>query len=101
MPFAKKPKKAAPRLFAPRGPRLFAPRAFALGGGAKLSTGLLVRTLIVGLIAIGGAVWALDRHYTHVLPPMRVPVPPREAPAFDADAGEVPAPDFYKDDAAP
>jgi hypothetical protein len=96
MPFVKKPKKAPRRIFAPRAP---AP-AFAMRGGARLSTGLLVRTLIVGLIAIGGAVWALDRHYTHVLPPMRVPVPPREAPTFDADAGEVPVPDFYKDDAA-
>jgi hypothetical protein len=97
MPFVKKPKKAAARIFVPRAPT----SAFAMGGGAKLSTGLLVRTLIVGLIAIGGAVWALDRHYTRVLPPMRVPVPPRESPTFDPDAGEFPVPDFYKDDAAP
>jgi len=66
---------------------------------ASLSTGLLVRTLIVGVIAIGGAAWALDRHYTHALPPMRVPASPRAAPTFDADAGEFPVPDFFTGDA--
>jgi hypothetical protein len=99
MPFSTKPRKAAPRRIAKATPA----SELVYGRGARLSTGLLVRTLIVGLIAIGGAWWALDRHYTHVLPPMRVPVPggPREAPTFDADAGELPVPDFYKDDAAP
>jgi hypothetical protein len=90
MSFATKPKRRASRA-----------SVAARFGGASLSRGLLVRTLIVGFIAIGGAAWALDRHYTHVLPPMRVPVVPREAPTFDADAGETPVPDFFMDDAGP
>jgi hypothetical protein len=85
MSFSNRIKKTAPRPIV---------KASSIGGGARLSTGMLVRTVIVGLIAIGGAWWALDRHYTRVLPPMRVPVPPREAPTFDADAGEYPVPDF-------
>jgi hypothetical protein len=87
MSFAKKPQRPAPR----RAPLRF--------GGASVSTGLLVRTLVVGLIAIGGAAWALDRHYTHTLPPMRVPLTPREAPTFDTDAGEFPVPDFFAGEA--
>jgi hypothetical protein len=62
--------------------------------GASVGTGLLVRTVLVGLFAIAGAAWALMRHYTYTPPPMRVPVTPREAPAFDADAGEIPVPDL-------
>jgi hypothetical protein len=50
----------------------------------------------LGVVAIGGAAWALERHYTHELAPMRVPVA-TPAPTYDADAGEVPAPDFVED----
>jgi hypothetical protein len=66
--------------------------------GAPVSSGLLLRTVLVGLLAIFGAAWALVRHYTHTLPPLRVPVAPREAPTFDADAGEVPVPDLVVPD---
>ena len=62
--------------------------------GASVASGLLLRTLLVGLLAIAGAAWALARHYTHTLPPLRVPVAPREAPTFDADAGEFPVPEL-------
>jgi hypothetical protein len=86
MSFAKKTQRPARRPT----PVIFA--------GASLSTGLLVRTLLVGLIAIGGAAWALDRHYTHALPPLRVPATPREVPTFDADAGEFPVPDIFTGD---
>jgi len=65
---------------------------------APISSGLLLRTLLVGLLAIFGAAWALARHYTQTLPPMRVPVAPREAPTFDADAGELPVPDLVVPD---
>jgi hypothetical protein len=80
MSFARKHQRVRPKTLLP---------------GAALSRGLLIRTVIVGLFAIGGAAWALDRHYTHGLPPMRVPVAPRETPTFDADAGEFPVPDFF------
>jgi len=87
MSFAKKPERPKRR-----------PASIPFAG-ASLSKGLLVRTLIVGLIAIGGAAWALDRHYTHALPAMRVPSTPRAAPTYDADAGEFPVPDIFGDDA--
>jgi hypothetical protein len=83
MSFAKKPERRARR------PVL---------QGARVPSGLLVRTVFVGLIAIAGATWALARHYTHALPPLRVPVAPREAPTYDADAGEVPVPDLFVQD---
>ena len=66
--------------------------------GAPVLSGLLLRTLLVGLVAIFGAAWALVRHYTHALPPLRVPVAPRKAPTFDADAGELPVPDIVAPD---
>ena len=55
---------------------------------------LLLRALLVGALAIAGAAWALARHCSYVPPPLRVPVAPREAPTYDADAGEVPVPDW-------
>jgi hypothetical protein len=66
--------------------------------GASVSSGLLARTLLVALLAIAGAAWALVRHYTQTPPPLRVPVAPREAPTFDADAGELPVPDLVVPD---
>lgn len=69
--------------------------------GAPVLSGLLLRTLLVGLLAILGAAWALVRHYTHTLPPLRVPLAPREAPTFDADAGELPVPDMVAPDGEP
>jgi len=49
--------------------------------------------VLLGLFAIAGAAWALVRHYTHTLPPLRVPVAPVAAPTYDVDAGEVPVPE--------
>jgi hypothetical protein len=57
---------------------------------------LLVRTFLLGIVAIGGAAWALVRHYTHELPPLRVPVGAAPAPTYDADAGEMPVPEFLE-----
>jgi hypothetical protein len=79
MSFAKKPERPVKR------PAL---------RGAPVPSGLLLRTVVVGLLAIAGAAWGLVRHYTHTLPPLRVPVAPREAPTFDADAGEIPVPEW-------
>jgi hypothetical protein len=56
--------------------------------------GLLLRALLLGAIAIAGAAWALVRHYTHPLPPLRVPLTPSSAPTYDADAGEMPVPEL-------
>jgi hypothetical protein len=66
--------------------------------GAPIPHGLLLRMMLLGILAIGGAIWALVRHYTHELPPLRVPVVPREAPTFDADAGEIPVPEWMEGD---
>jgi len=53
-----------------------------------------LRVVGLALLAIAGAGWALARHYTHAMPPMRVPLPPSAAPTYDPDAGEVPVPDL-------
>ena len=86
MSFAKKPER---------------PRVPALRGAqpSRVPYGLLLRTVVIGLIAIGGAAWALVRHYTHTPPPLRVPVP-AAAPTYDPDAGEMPVPDWADDDAS-
>lgn len=83
MSFAKKPDPAARRAL----PNL---RGAA---PSRMPLSLVLRTVLFGLVAIGGALWALHRHYTHTPPPLRVPVP-AEAPTYDADAGEIPVPDF-------
>jgi hypothetical protein len=57
----------------------------------------MVRTVVFALVAIAGAAGALVRHCTHAPVPMRVPVP-RAAPTYDADAGEVPVPDYLLED---
>jgi hypothetical protein len=56
----------------------------------------MLRLFAFGLIALVGAVYALVRHYTIDLPPMRVPVTPPPAATYDADAGEIPVPDIYR-----
>jgi hypothetical protein len=58
---------------------------------------LLVRTFLLGLLAIGGAAGALLRHYTHEVPPLRVPRRAAPAPTYDADAGEIPVPDLLEE----
>ncbi len=63
-------------------------------GTTRTPTTLLLRTLLVGALAIAGAAWALLRHCAYVPPPLHVPVAPREAPTYDADAGEVPVPEW-------
>jgi hypothetical protein len=75
--FAKRPGRPPSR---PRSP---------LSGSA-----LLVRTFFLGAIAIAGAAWALARHYTHPMPPLRVPVAPSVVPTYEADAGEMPVPEL-------
>lgn len=60
------------------------------------SAGATVRTMLFGILAIAGAAWALVRHYTHTLPPLRVPFVPASAPTYDADAGEMPVPDTFE-----
>jgi len=40
---------------------------------AASHAGLLARTALLAVLAIGGAAWALVRHYTYTPPPLRVP----------------------------
>ena len=82
MSFAKKPVRPPVRPFFRASP------ASSAGG--------TLRTVLFGLLAISGAAWALVRHYTHTLPPLRVPVVPAPAPTYDADAGEIPVPDTFE-----
>ncbi len=82
--------------FAKKGARAIATNrrpAFRL---PRAPSALLVRTFLLGVVAIGGALWGLVRHYTHEPPPLMVPVAPRPAATYDADAdaGEMPVPEF-------
>lgn len=81
MSFAKKPARPPARLF------FRASRSSSAGA---------LRTVLFGILAIAGAAWALMRHYTHTLPPLRVPFVPASAPTYDADAGEMPVPDTFE-----
>jgi hypothetical protein len=65
-------------------------------GATRAPPALLLRALFFGVLAIAGAAWALVRHCSYVPPPLRVPVTPREVPTYDADAGEVPVPDWLE-----
>ncbi len=59
---------------------------------ARLPAGTILRFLLLAVLAIVGATWAVVRHRTFVPRPMEVPVAPAPAPTFDADAGELPVP---------
>ena len=61
----------------------------------------LVRTVLLAVLAIGGATWGLVRHYTNRPPPLRVPREMRARSPGDEDA-TLQAPDLVGvDDAAP
>jgi hypothetical protein len=76
------------------------PRSPLAGAPARSASWTLpARAAVLGVIAIAGATWALVRHYTVELPPMRVPAaPPRPAPTYDPDAGEMPVPEIFWSD---
>jgi len=63
-------------------------------GPSRIPPLSVVRFFLLAALGIVGATWALVRHYTHPLPPMRVPVPPAAAPTYDPDAGEIPVPEL-------
>jgi hypothetical protein len=54
----------------------------------------MLRILLLAVLGIVGAGWALARHYTQSLPPMRVPMQPGPSPTYDPDSGEIPVPDL-------
>jgi hypothetical protein len=54
---------------------------------------VLARTALLAVLAIGGATWALVRHYTYQPPPLRVLRELRSPMAGD-NAGDVPAPEL-------
>jgi hypothetical protein len=58
----------------------------------------MMRVVLLAVVGILGAAWALAYHATATMPPLRVPVEPKPAPTYDADAGEIPVPDFYLQD---
>jgi hypothetical protein len=64
--------------------------------------GLFVRTALVAVLAIGGAAWALVRHYTYRPPPLRVPYETREptTPHDSDDPGTLQAPELLGNDYA-
>jgi hypothetical protein len=61
--------------------------------------GSFVRLVLLAALVVVAAAWALQRNYSRILPPMRKPVAPASAPAYDADAGEIPAPEIIEPDA--
>ncbi|HXX70224.1 MAG TPA: hypothetical protein VEK07_23795 [Polyangiaceae bacterium] len=56
-----------------------------------MPSGLVIRTLLLGMVAIAGAAWALVRHCTHELPPLRT-----STPGGEVDSGEIPAPELMR-----
>ncbi|HEY8091815.1 MAG TPA: hypothetical protein VIF09_28330 [Polyangiaceae bacterium] len=54
----------------------------------------LARYVVYALVALVAAVYGIVRHYSITLPPMHRPVPPAPAATYDADAGELPVPEF-------
>jgi len=57
-----------------------------------------MRILVLAIAGILAAAWALASHSTARMPPLRVPVEPKPAPTYDADAGEFPVPEIYLGD---
>jgi hypothetical protein len=69
---------------------------------ASAKGGALVRAAILAVVAIGGATWALFRHYTYSPPPLRVPYEARPTTRREADdPGTLQAPELLGADAAP
>lgn len=66
-----------------------APRAAARGGTATVVRAVLLAVL--GILAAGGG---LAYHFTAKRAPMVVPARPSPSATYDADAGEIPAPDL-------
>jgi hypothetical protein len=58
----------------------------------------MLRLIVLAVAAILGAAWALASHASRKMPPMYRPLDPPPAPTYDADAGEVPVPDFFLGD---
>jgi hypothetical protein len=57
---------------------------------------------VLGLCVVFAAGWGVVRHFTHVPPPMIVPVGPASvppAPTYDIEAGELPVPETLEPDA--
>jgi hypothetical protein len=59
----------------------------------------LVRALVLAVLVIAAAAWALFHHSSFVPPPMLVPAPPKAAPTYDIEAGELPVPETIAPDA--
>jgi hypothetical protein len=57
-----------------------------------------VRYFAYALVALAAAAYGIVRHYTVTLPPMHRYVAPPPVPTYDADAGELPVPEFVGPD---
>jgi hypothetical protein len=67
----------------------------------SLASTAVIRTMLLALLAIGGATWALARHYAYRPPPLRVPRSEPTSKATDDD-GTLQAPELLRaEDAAP
>ena len=54
----------------------------------------MVRVVVLALAGVLGASWALVRHAHRRMPPLLRSPDPAPASTYDADAGEMPVPDF-------
>jgi hypothetical protein len=54
----------------------------------------IVRIVLLAVLGIVAAAWALAAHYAGTRAPMRTPAPTRAAPTYDPDAGELPVPEL-------
>jgi hypothetical protein len=69
---------------------------------ASSKGGALLRAAFLAGLAIGGATWALVRHYTYTPPPLRRPYEARPTTRREADDPDtLQAPELWGTDAAP
>jgi hypothetical protein len=54
-----------------------------------------VRVVVLAVFVVFAAAWAVAEHYGQAPPPLLRTLPP-PAPTYDADAGEMPVPDFLE-----
>ena len=54
----------------------------------------LMRVVLLAVMGILAAAWALASHTSREMPPLRRPIAPAPASTYDADAGEMPVPEI-------
>jgi hypothetical protein len=70
------------------------PRGALRAPARAWATATIVRAVVLAALGIAAAGWGLAYHFTARHAPMLVPAHPPPSATYDADAGELPAPDL-------